>query len=90
MSRLGAGCPALLVCFPSQNVSERRQGSEVLFTECALGDLTIYIIIPPTKGGIKNILHSGWDRKEKGLHDVGTWSEKAPVVLEVTPVIAGF
>lgn len=50
-----------------------RQESEVLFTECGLGDIDIYTT-PTTKGDIKNILLSGWDRMENGLHDIGAWS----------------
>lgn len=58
MNRFRAGSPPWLVYFSPQKVSECRQENEVLFIECALGDLNIYTI-PTTKGGIKNILHLG-------------------------------
>lgn len=50
-----------------------RQESEVLCIECGPGDLDVYTI-PTTKGDIENMLLSGWDRMESGLHDVGAWS----------------
>ena len=37
---------------------------------------------------LKNILHSGWDRLESGLHGTGAWSWGPAVGPDISPVIA--